>query len=725
MYEQAYARNPTEDIGVLWFFSTLRLADCSKALFTIALKLHHSNRGDSVRYLLWALTALHLRPSERPSEADLKHLRLAEALLEKRSLSSTHVSSIEEILLWVLTAEQTGSYEKALAALDSSPTSVFPSGQAGERNLLRADLLAKAGRWQDALDVIEPVMMEKGVFDWAAWKIYLEALQKTSSSLEEGCAHVLAVTGSSTDERSRLLAAIDVAITVVSEDEASSNERIAAAVQAYLERFGEKSCCPADLHHLSQSMSVGAREHLRDLFRGKIESDGLLYAKLYRIFGGKDSDGSVFKAVRSNIPGSLHHLAIIQIDAGEWIPALKSLQEAMRLQPEDFVLRLTSLLVWLRLGAVWEALEIFRTLDIKQIQLDTLAYLLSDHLLDLGDLTHAEAFFHEAFFIYDDNRSNSWSLLADAFGRGAYAQVPELYRFAQRLEHSIQAVACILGTIRIELLRPKQTLEQLGAYLTGLRADELLFEDKFIPELCDNRDRSVVDFCDVAGTVRERLLDSLHSFDHASIWTWTLLPLVLRSLLTMNSSSSLQEESLTLASLKLRLTEKALTMPTVQSSVHLEKVLWLETLIDAFLSPNERLSSWLDEQVDWFHSHQSLHQDYEGMVQRGWIVERFRWTCLALGFYLIGHSPKLRKAILKDSSHLGASQIRRFGAIAGQLCETVFKKLAVVPEASEAIERSLTEQWNRSFGQWAEVLVSSVRCLEQAADLSTPSLLQK
>lgn len=124
------------------------------------------------------------------------------------------------------------------------------------------------------------------------------------------------------------------------------------------------------------------------------------------------------------------------------------------------------------------ALKMFRSLDIKQLQLDTLAYLISDHIVALGGFESAETFFQDTFFLYEECRNQSWSLIAEAFHSETYSHITDFYEFLKRLERSIQAVACVLKIVQIELLT--KPLDVLCKYLFELDPEELSFSSKFL-----------------------------------------------------------------------------------------------------------------------------------------------------------------------------------------------------------------------------------------------------
>ena len=168
-------------------------------------------------------------------------------------------------------------------------------------------------------------------------------------------------------------------------------------------------------------------------------------------------------------------------DAGKaslYLRSIALIKEALELDPENFVLKLSLLILYVKSGAVFTALDLFKDLDIKQIQLDTLSFLISDHLLNLVNLEHSDMFFHESFFIYEDSRTQSWNLICESLMRDNYSTISEFFEFSRKLEHSIQAVSCIVNTIRLELLT--KSFNDVFSYLNALNPEELSFDGTLI-----------------------------------------------------------------------------------------------------------------------------------------------------------------------------------------------------------------------------------------------------
>ncbi|PJF17391.1 hypothetical protein PSACC_02847 [Paramicrosporidium saccamoebae] len=694
MFEEAFRIVPTEDIGSLWFFSVLRTPE-SRSLFPIALKLHTMFKG--MRYLFWAILALHIqnRSPTASGKSELeaeKSMKLAEKMIIKAfSTDKVNQRSLEELLLLIVTLQTTENHADALSILDSATGISFPN--LDEREIIRADLLEKSGKWEEAIEHLQEILLRRGIFDWTAWKLYVKAADNSvaRSDLVKGMHDFIPKLEKQSDKRSLMLAKIDAGI--VFKSDFCNEESLVNYILEYIEEFRDRGCCVPDMQHTSASLPVSVLEVLVERCLAKCASSAELleitWHQLERIFHLRllsktegvgapfdpDSKISILETVLPKTTGSSEvlatgwlHLATLHVDRdaeGDLLKAAMYGTKAMNAAPDNFSAKLFLILVYLKLGSVTLALDLFRSLDVKQLQLDTLAYIISDHLLELGDLEHAELFFHESFFIYDENRTQSWSLIAEAFSRGSFSNVPEFYEFARRLEYSLQAVACICGTIRTELLT--KDLEIVASYLEGLKPDDLLFGDEFMLNLSDNRDRDVVDFVDHAGVVKSKILNQLPTFGRTSILIYTFIPILLRGLLFDDANQ------LDLLVKKFIENQAKIESHPVSAAeaTRLSFVQSLITVVTNYIESEKDAKVMIDGLNELLSTKQvvqsAIAPSYESISAIEWELERSHWIVLTVGFLIKGKplvkNRKLAKNIANEllgnledqsSSHLAA-----------------------------------------------------------------------
>jgi hypothetical protein len=536
------------------------------------------------------------------------------------------------------------------------------------------------------------------------------------------------------DKRSLMLAKIDAGI--VFKSDFCNEEILVDYILEYIEEFQDKGCCVPDMQHTSASLPVSVLQVLIEKCSTKCMSGaellGITWCQLERIFHLRllcktegmgtpfdpDAKISILETVLPETTGSSEllatgwlHLATLHIDRsaeGDLLKAAMYGTRAMDAAPDNFAAKLFLILVYLKLGSVLLALDLFRSLDVKQLQLDTLAYIISDHLLELGDLEHAELFFHESFFIYDENRTQSWSLIAEAFSRGSFSNVPEFYEFARRLEYSLQAVACICGTIRTELLT--KDLEVVASYLEGLKPDDLLFGDEFMLNLSDNRDRDVMDFVDHAGVVKSKILNQLPTFGRTSILIYTFIPIFLRGLLFSDA------DQLDLLVKKFIENQAKIGSHPVSAAeaTRLVFIQSLITIVTRYIESEKDAKVMLDGLHELLSTGQTVRSvivpNYESISAIQWELERNHWIVLAVGCLVKGGPDTRTRKLTKNIANglLGSlkSQSLSHSAALGGLMANLSVQECSVPDCDE-IWSVLTQSFKHSTTAFLKICANT------------------
>lgn len=755
MFETAFKLSPTEDIGALWYFSVLRAQD-PKVLFSIALKLHSMFKGS--RYLFWAIIALHiqartpdaLQAREMDVEVD-RALCLAERMIIKAfSPEKLGGRNLDELLLLITTLQGTRNPIEALRIFDVAENIKFPNED--ERLILRADLMDQAGQHEMLLKVSAELLESRGIFDWNVWKLYIKAVDKsaTRESLIKDLSNFISSIHDKTDLRSSMLARIDAGI--IFGDEFCSQEELATHIIHYIEAFGDKGCCVPDVLHISKSLRRPLIEHLASICSSKPISSlddlerNLIWHQLGRMFYATIGDNSrlccadiealepLLKSASdlqhsAILSSASQYLALLYMDRGDsFLNVLRAAaycREAVKLNPDNFGNKLVSILLYLKLGSVTLPLQLFRSLDIKQLQLDTLAYLISDHLIELGEFEHAELFFHESFFIYDENRTQSWSLIAEAISRSSYANVPEFFEFARRLEYSIQAVACICGTIRHELLT--RDLETLSSYLEGLKPEELIFDDDFMKNLSDNRDRDIIELVDPAGTVKRALLEALPTFGRASILVYTFTPIFLRGLAYGSPATSDLHERLS-ANMK-HLGAGQITATELAKLEFIKKIVLVckeyedaqrdfSVFVDGLRSIRR---SFAETNVSDMIFTAEVLPTYDKLAKIHCLLEREVWVVLSMAFAIMGTpSSKSRKNCKSIASELLADIREAFVGFRERLNQSeaaIRNTQCPIPIGAEGLWSDLVASWCLSLLSYAGICANGLGMIQSIQEL--------
>jgi len=141
------------------------------------------------------------------------------------------------------------------------------------------------------------------------------------------------------------------------------------------------------------------------------------------------------------------------------------------------------------LGAPQLALDHYRLLGVKQVQHDTLSYLILSRATNFslsatGDLTYASECL-EASHIYFNNSQETSEFMVKAFSTEKYSQISELVVFEERLDNSLQR-----DLIKIEHVRLRIAHEQINSELVDMELVELKFVFDRLHH--DNRDLEIL-----------------------------------------------------------------------------------------------------------------------------------------------------------------------------------------------------------------------------------------
>lgn len=108
------------------------------------------------------------------------------------------------------------------------------------------------------------------------------------------------------------------------------------------------------------------------------------------------------------------------------------------------------------------------------IQLDTLMYLLSDHVFSFGLYEVAETLFEENFQIYGLAQKEMNDGLFRSFQKSQFTLGIEYLRFMKRMDTSIQSLACVSGSIWSRVM--KKSFSELTACLEPLVSDDIILD---------------------------------------------------------------------------------------------------------------------------------------------------------------------------------------------------------------------------------------------------------
>lgn len=162
------------------------------------------------------------------------------------------------------------------------------------------------------------------------------------------------------------------------------------------------------------------------------------------------------------------------------------------------------------LGLFTRAYRIFKTLEIKSLQLDTLGYLLSDHALELFSFPECESMYIESSSLYASNNRDTWGLISQSLEDQSFSSVIDFYEFSEKLEKSIQHVAIETNFIKLNIIKLSiPDLLKLSTSDKITRSLELISSTSGC--ISDNRDLKIFDTIDATGNLK-KVLNQLKKF---------------------------------------------------------------------------------------------------------------------------------------------------------------------------------------------------------------------
>jgi hypothetical protein len=150
------------------------------------------------------------------------------------------------------------------------------------------------------------------------------------------------------------------------------------------------------------------------------------------------------------------------------------LEQGLRYSPHNYHFRLALLAAYDRLAAGEPFLEHYNRLEVKQIQLDTLSWLLYPACLRHGFYTEARVRSRNLLAMHAASAREAHDHVARALGYGTYAKALEIERFQRtRMDRSLQQALARCEAARLELLQRRHTPDEALTYLRELASGML------------------------------------------------------------------------------------------------------------------------------------------------------------------------------------------------------------------------------------------------------------
>ncbi|KAF7728781.1 N-alpha-acetyltransferase 25, NatB auxiliary subunit [Apophysomyces ossiformis] len=538
LYEKVSNLQPkNEEFAKNWFMAMVRNSDY-KGQQQAALKLHRTFKSN--KYLFWTVMSLVLQGQDGSALS----YTLAERMMQKAH-EEGRLEDVEHMRLYLLILLDQKKHAEALALLDT------PLGQKSlkdpEVRQIRSELLLLNQKWNDVLSSSQHALRKENSDDWFSWLAYFDALEPSLETTPESCetAHQLvaelkeSTLKSSVLKRGPFLAELELDHRLRKVGKQDNDDHTTQLIVSYFERFGSKSCCFEDLQTYTKFLranSVKAAELIETLHKSIVEAKDKsgeiknVYKRVnvYKIHRFLDLQTGLKLEEAISLVNELwtYYQNALPLGEGlektEWqygddfvilsaqilfdcykehkqmpllIQAIMLLEIALTKSTYNFQIKLILVRLYHTLGIHARPLQIYQTMDIKQIQFDTMIHYFTDRYFSLACFDALEQTFFESLMIYHSNETETPEMLVKAYQFGTYSKIQEFIEFRSRLDKSLQHAVTKVELIRIGAINSSFQTKYAVQYFHDLNVSELVFDDEFVASRSDNRDFKVMMNC--------------------------------------------------------------------------------------------------------------------------------------------------------------------------------------------------------------------------------------
>ncbi|CAO3589381.1 unnamed protein product [Absidia cylindrospora] len=529
-----------KNFGIQWFMAMVRNNDY-KGQQQAAVKLQRVFKKD--KYLFWAIMSLALQGQH----GNKLSYTLAERMMTKAH-EENRLVEVEHMRLFLLVLMDQNKHKEALALLDT------PLGEKSLRDpevcQIKVELELKNHKWEKVLVSSEKSLRENAD-DWINWLAYFDAtfglLEEQQGSdkdnvLKKANALLLelqqSTIKSSLLKRGPFLAELELDYRCKKIQPLDEKLILDRAV-AYFERFGSKSCCFEDLktyigfldsdNEKARSFIQAISKTIKDATeksaqiknfykkitiykierylglapRGDLKSSLAYVDELWTLYqqalplgeGLEKTEyqyGDDFVVLASHV---LYDLYQEHKKPELLIQAVALLEMALAKSAYNFQIKLVLVRLYIVLGVSSRALGIYKTMDIKQIQFDTMIHYFTDRLISLGCVNELESHFYESMMIYKSNDVETPDMQIQAYKFGTFSKIQEFIEFRSRLDNSLQHAITRVELLRIDALNSSFQAKYAVQHFQELDVPMLKLDDAYIASRSDNRDFKVMMNC--------------------------------------------------------------------------------------------------------------------------------------------------------------------------------------------------------------------------------------
>ncbi|KIJ69304.1 hypothetical protein HYDPIDRAFT_105904 [Hydnomerulius pinastri MD-312] len=674
MCEEAYKQQPqNEEYGAQTFFAHVRATNWKSAQL-ISTRMHKQFQED--RYIYWSVIGAILQANEPSTAPNMKSLlyKLAHRLVTSSPSPSyltadrfhMHISILKELEL----------YDEANTLLESEIGKAICSTSLA-CNQTRREIWRARGLFKEEGERAQQKITD-GDRNWLEFLSILDATFAPVSSAKDA-----EVSEESKSECIENITKSRAFLTEIAQKDGTKNRAAPLALlelehrahkhglsdesglislmENYLAQFGDKASCFEDLMSYldmeSASLerwtaflasqqpsfaSVGDLQRLinvRKLQRHKlpeseitVESEtarGLQYLSEYMegLELGKELPNTELQPADDLALLAAHAFVMVWTLNGledALYQAVAVLESALAKSQVAFQMRMMLIRIYRILGAPSLALDHYRSMNVKQVQNDTLSHLILTRastfsLAASGDLTYPSECL-ESSQIYLANSQETSDFIIRAFTAEKYTQIPDFIEFEDRLENSLQR-----DVVKLEHVRMRLTHEQLNTDIIDMELIEL----KFIFDRLhhDNRDFVIIPSYQPAckPTFNEQSL--MFGSSTGQGWLWSFLKIYIRAFQHASDLDEVVEE-------KLLIGDRPKKNPDPEVKLPLAERLAIRKPEEAaeLTSDELQLLEWATALGDWLEPHHNHVRPPPEVV----LAEASRQTELKTGLPLRG-----------------------------------------------------------------------------------------
>ncbi|CAN8073862.1 unnamed protein product [Agarophyton chilense] len=446
----------------------------------LATKLHRMASSNTEKYGVWVAAAIWLDVVYRSrdfegsaSSPDVRILTLACRILDK-ALSIPVTPSAEATRFATRVYKDNEEHERA-KKLISQPRLVMDEAEVLH---IRAELQTSDDlRMKDYCSLL----LDHDRDDWGHWLQYLNCVEQTGYCLDKARDFIHDLVQQelqdSRPKRSPFLAQIEVFYRT------QEYEALGTSLSDYFNRFGAKTVCAHDLRpYLMLIPKKSTLEEVLDKIMALGNEKGFPYHLTASWIGLwfnrlRQSPAELVKCYEDTLSNSLEstdrqsgddYLVLV---AHKFLPLVEGspnnrysnafavlqsiilLEAGLTRSPQNFHFKLLLIRLYCAIGAMERVAELWHSLEIKHIQMATLAHIVVKPFFETGHHEALRKIFEGVEVLWRECDLEVPQCITKAFQMGSVNAATEFVLFRQRLERSAVLIECILLEAQVALVR--------------------------------------------------------------------------------------------------------------------------------------------------------------------------------------------------------------------------------------------------------------------------------